>query len=358
METVPQTQQPLSTKTDSKRIYIVAIIVVIVAGLLTYFLYWKKTPEYSLGIIRDAITTHNVATFQRHVDLDTLLSRAFDDVVLGGLEKEGNDVKSMAAGFAQAFKQPTVSALKDGVKRYVESGSFEVNNQPTTDAQASASTDKISPKDFSKKSGLTSADYRGVAYTKKDGKIAVVGIKIWEKQVAKEFVLDVKMRELDDGTWQIAEVSNLSAYVSLLEQAREQKLAELNKPTEDQIKSAVTVGEATSQKVAGDRWGFSTLLQVTIPLTFNEDKNITELAGTMIVISEDKQIFKGTFDSQGSTYKGKVSYLKRSWELNPFIEGQKKIIRIPDNSLVKKVTIRRLKFSDGSELKLLDKLPD
>ena len=43
------------------------------------------------------------------------------------------------------------------------------------------------------------------------------------------------MRELDDGTWQLTEISNLKEYLKEHEEATVAYLAELNKPVQDKI---------------------------------------------------------------------------------------------------------------------------
>ena len=338
---------------------VVGFIVVSIAVSVFYYGYWKKTPEYSMGIILDAVKIHDVIKFQRHVDLDSLLSRAFDDIITTSMDKEEDAaIKGMASGFAQLFKQPAINAMKDGIKRYVETGSFDDEKAKTAQSNAKpGETDKISPKEMGDKAGLSNTDFKGIAYTKKEGKTAIVGVKMWEKQVAKEFILDLKMRELDDGTWQLAELSNLSSYMTQVEQAKTQKLAELNRPIEEQLKAVLTIGQVTSRKAPKDRWGFSNMLEVTFPVTFNDERSIVELAGVVIVKSQDKQLFKGTFSSTGTTYRGKLSTLKYSWDLNPYMSGHKAILTAPANTLIINVVARKIKYSDGTEVSILDELP-
>ena len=52
------------------------------------------------------------------------------------------------------------------------------------------------------------------------------------------------MRQLDDGTWQILEISNLKDYLLELDKARKAKLAEVNKPIQDEIDQRVSVKNA------------------------------------------------------------------------------------------------------------------
>ena len=55
-----------------------AAAAVIIAAAF-YFFYWVKTPAYSLSLIGDAITGHDAVSFQQHVDMDRLYSKAYDD---------------------------------------------------------------------------------------------------------------------------------------------------------------------------------------------------------------------------------------------------------------------------------------
>jgi hypothetical protein len=112
--------------------------------------------------------------------------------------------------------------MKDGIKRYVETGKFEADEQ-TKPGQPGSNTnksEKVSSKEMRDKAGLANTNFRGFAYTKKDGKTAIVGVKLWEEQVGQEFILDLRMRELDDGTWQLAEIANLPSYLAKLDKAK------------------------------------------------------------------------------------------------------------------------------------------
>ena len=55
------------------------VVVAILCALAYYFLYWTKTPVYSANIIRESIAKHDVVTFEKHVDMDTLYGKGYDD---------------------------------------------------------------------------------------------------------------------------------------------------------------------------------------------------------------------------------------------------------------------------------------
>lgn len=206
----------------SRKIIAIILLICIAAGASAwYFLYFTKTPEYSLNIIKDAVEKHDVASFNQHVDLDSLLSRGFDDLLSAMIESDKSmkpEAKQMISGFAQMLKSPITSSVKDAIVRYVETGKWAAEGSENQEANHA----EIAPDKIAENTGLKDASYRGIAYSKKDGKTAMVGVTIYDQSIDKESVLDIQMRELDDGTWQVAEISNLKDYFINMEKARNQ----------------------------------------------------------------------------------------------------------------------------------------
>lgn len=228
MESNPEVAQAINPPGNKKWIAAILCLCILAGGGLWYSLYYTKMPEYSLKLIGEAIEKHDIAQFNRHVDLDSTLSRGYDDLMAAMLEADqtmNKEGKSLAGGFIKLFKAPIVSVFKDGITRYVETGKWE-NQQ----AEQGAVQQRMNPDKIADRSGLKSSSVKGIAYTKKDGKTANIGLNIFEKEANKDFVLDVKMRELDDGTWQVAEITNLKEYISEIEKA---KKAQISKYVED-----------------------------------------------------------------------------------------------------------------------------
>jgi hypothetical protein len=51
------------------------LILLISAGALLYFSGQKKTPEYSLNLLNNAIKQHDLATFEKHFELNTFYAQ-------------------------------------------------------------------------------------------------------------------------------------------------------------------------------------------------------------------------------------------------------------------------------------------
>lgn len=192
---------------------------VLAAGVAWYFLYFIKTPEYSLGLVQQAVQKHDVAAFNKHVDLEGLVSRGFDDLIESALAQDENldeMQKNMALGFAKLMKGAVVTECKGAVTRYVETGSWNA-------ADGQQAQKKLDAGQVADKTGLKDSAYRGIAYTNREGATATVGVRLFNEKRKQEIVVDVRMRELGDGSWQIAEIANLK---KLLEEAQKESQKE------------------------------------------------------------------------------------------------------------------------------------
>ena len=87
----------------------------ILAGLLFYFFYWIKTPTYTVGIIKTAIEQKDMTTFEKHVDLDTLLGKAYLDSTRAGLAKPDAEESKKILAMAEMEKPSFIRDMKKGI---------------------------------------------------------------------------------------------------------------------------------------------------------------------------------------------------------------------------------------------------
>lgn len=218
---------PVVPKKNKIKMFAVTVLAIAIIAVAWYFLYFTKTPEHSLNTVRTAVVNHDVETFKKHVDLDSLLAHGYDDMIaamIAGDEKLANDnfSRNFVEGLAKLFKGMMVAEGKDSILRYVETGKVERPGEAQGQAQAKTSP-APSVKNMAKQTGLDDASFKGLAYSKQDGDIANVGIKFLLPKDQQEIVLDVKMRRLKDGNWQIVEISNLKEFILQVEQNKKNK---------------------------------------------------------------------------------------------------------------------------------------
>ena len=334
------------------------IVAVLVIGGIAGYTYYKRTPTYTFGLIKTAVEKHDWDAFSKHVDTRNVISTSYDAIVESAMEADEDtdeDIKGMASGFAKLLKPAIVDALNDDMEQWVKTGEAKGSSKQAAskdEQQAENAADNMT-----KETGFDKSSFKGVSYTKDDGDFSLVGITITDNQLGKDFTLELKMRQLDDGTWQILEISNLKDYLMELDKARKEKLAELNKPVQGEIDQRVSVKSAKAGIVPADAFGFSQKLRVNMTITANSDKAITTFEGNILLKSQDGKTTKIPFTAKQALKTGDQQIFIDK-ELNPFIGSEAKLAKTNLSQYSVTTQITKLTYSDGTTLELKTSLEE
>ena len=63
-----------------ERLFILALLVMAITAVFLYFSVYTKTPEYAMREMMTAYRAGDAKTFRRHVDLDSITLKAYDDL--------------------------------------------------------------------------------------------------------------------------------------------------------------------------------------------------------------------------------------------------------------------------------------
>ena len=352
-------------KINRKVLYIIGCVgLIILCAILFYFLYWVKTPAYSLGIIKTAIEKHDLPTFEQHVDLKSLYSRGVDDLMKRELGDSGDEDNTLVAGLVSAVKDKAINTMIMQTEKYVETGDFEKAKQNSKDTENLA-------KNLSDRVNTPNLEYKDVKDTQKDGKIAIVTITLYNKQLNKNFDFQLKMRELGNGEWQVVEVANLVDFMDAEEKAMQDKLTELNQPVENDMKKIFAVTNTVQAKLVNENSFFPTYyihyqIDFTLP---DPDKQVSKVDGTILVKNKDQKVIvqypvhieglgKNYTDSTYRTDKIFQYFGKSTQSLNPFIKKEKQIAKDGIDNYILDFEVQKLTLTDGSTMELLNKLPE
>jgi hypothetical protein len=191
---------PSGTQQNHSRRLLVGVgIGVLLAGGAGYL--WTLTPSYSLYQIKRALETHDYDRFSRYVNIDSVLDHAFDEFI-GGREpppEEQIPGDSLAQALRKGFRKFARSArdiVKAGLSIAVEQA-VKNREQPPPEIPAFV---------------VVGALWQG----ERDGDLVSLPVKI-----KKSGQIEVKMQQTSDGTWQVVEVSNLSALLPALKSKME-----------------------------------------------------------------------------------------------------------------------------------------
>ena len=156
-------------------------------------------------MIREAIEKHDLVKFEKHVDTESLYNRAFDEVVQKNLTNSGYENNQLVMGLVGMLKKTAVDELINQTKKYVETGDFEIPGQKVAPAKTNQPDGKDVATNLNKNAGISYIQFKGIENTQKDGKIAVVTTKVYDKRVGKDFVIkhiknfgSISKKELDE----------------------------------------------------------------------------------------------------------------------------------------------------------------
>ncbi len=281
---------------------IVLLLIIILGGFgVWHFGYRTKTPMYSLGLIQKAVENHDTITFRQHVDLDSILSRSVDDIIaFAGKDPTAPELESeLGQSIFAALKPAIVNGLKMSILESVEQG-----KNPTADGKSG--TQAADPGEIARRAGLRDVTFRGITATREQGDEALAGVRISEPDIG-DYVLNLRMKRLEDKTWKITEIMNLKDYLIDLDKARKEAQRQYLANTlpiigkfDEEFNAIATASPVASvenitRRIENRRALAAELQKVAVPPAAREIASLREelLNATIDYLSDIRQNFSG-----------------------------------------------------------------
>ena len=201
---------------SKKKLFIAALVAVVAIILGWYFLYFTKTPVYSLNLAREAVEKHDVNAFKKHVDMDSIIGSSYDDVVAMQLEDpeiKNSPFKELAEVMFQGLKPKIVPILSNEIYNAIA-------KQPESSEQNAR--EKQAADEMKEKTGVKDLEFKSIGSATVDGNSAVVPVTFNSKELNQDVTFNLAMKKLDDGTWQAVKINNFKEFLILVEQHEKQ----------------------------------------------------------------------------------------------------------------------------------------
>lgn len=201
---------------SKKKLFIAALVAVVAIVLGWYFLYFTKTPVYSLNLAREAVEKHDVNAFKKHVDMDSIIGSGYDDVVSMQLEDpeiKNSPFKDLAEVMFQGLKPKIVPILSNEIYNAIA-------KQPESSEQNAR--EKQAADEMKEKTGVKDLEFKSIGSATVDGNSAVVPVTFNSKELNQDVTFNLAMKKLDDGTWQAVKINNFKEFLELVEQHEKQ----------------------------------------------------------------------------------------------------------------------------------------
>lgn len=212
--------------------------------------YWTTTPSYALTAVVVSVKNRDVEMFEKYVDVNSVLSHAFDDIVRGPISAEimGQQNSFIGMGFVRFFKKEIIELAHGKVDEYVAEGHLKLaESVPTTvnpitalavmnsgQIVQAANGDKqevLAPpvenesksqklKRILKEYGISRFGYRGVKYLRMEGPKALLGIEFFAPRLNKKWIAEFQLEDTG-GRWQITQLDNLNQIIDMYLQSRD-----------------------------------------------------------------------------------------------------------------------------------------
>lgn len=203
----------------SKKKTIIAILIAVITIVLGwYFLYFTKTPVYSLNLARESVEKHDVVTFKKHVDVESIVGSGYDDFVDVQMNDpliKDNPFKGFAEAMLKGLKSQIVPELSQEIYNGIEKKSDDSNQNAKS---------KEAANEVKEKTGVKDLEFKSIGSANIDGNSAIVPIVFSSKELNQDVTFDLLMKKLEDGTWQAIKVNNFKEYLDLVEKNEKNKM--------------------------------------------------------------------------------------------------------------------------------------
>lgn len=222
-----------------------ALVTLLVLGVAFFFLYVVKTPHYSLYQIHKAVQAHDTALFQRHVDLDSVYGNGLDDLIASGMKREKTiGMDPFVAGIMKLVKPAVLQAMKDATLESIQkektgSGKKEngqavqannglsannANGQPGKNDQSVKKKNKWENqipllKKLKERLDVSNLKIEDASVTRKGDKVAELDVLLHDIKLDKNFNANMRMEQMNNGEWQIKEITNFVGLLAEVEAA-------------------------------------------------------------------------------------------------------------------------------------------
>lgn len=243
-----------------KRVIITIVIILIVALVSILYRQHTLSPEYSLWQAKKAVEQHDVISFEKYVDVEGVSNSLIDQVI--SMRKEETQPQheseqlgeSIAKGLVMLLKPHLSKMASEQMVKYVETGKFEEVEKSPQSGEPNISLSSIW-----EKSGKEENAFKGVEYVKKEGKIAYIGLKFFQKNYNTSLILVLKMRD-KGGYWQVAEINNFADFMKKLDDLETKRENLIQAARDGQIGKAMDLIKEGTEVNSKDTTGNTALI--------------------------------------------------------------------------------------------------
>ena len=303
-------------------------------------------PIHAIKAARDALDEHDLETFKKYVDTDAIIETAAKEILTAQINSEINptaySLDEIKNRYETQLKPDFINTARAALDEYILTGKVNF-----TDAQ-----------NFLSKSGVTSCEIKSFSKPHLVGNEMISAIIFYNAQMKFSFELEVELEPNEKVGWRIVSAKGFDDYYNGYRSALRRKLNSLNMPIARKMDEIFKVKSFKVKSSDGDEYGFSKTLNISLKAEVYSEKPLWKIIGNVILVGKDgKENFSPFAIDMIEASQG-IQTFEVTKTLNPFVRADVDAMK---HGLRKKdlhIEVTEIIFEDGSNLKLLDQLPE
>ena len=331
---------------------VAVLLILAVAVGVAAFQNWQELKKRSGNpavVARHAVEAHDLETFKKAVDLDALIEQAAEEILT---EQINSTLAPTAYSMDELnlryekLKPDFVNAARAAAEEYITAGKVTFPKN-LTDAQK-----------FLKESGAASCEIKSITKPQKDGNDRVATIVFYNSQMKFSFELELELEPAEENSWRITGAKGFEKFYGGYRRALKKKLNSLNLPIGRKMDEIFKVKSFTLKNEGGDEYGFSQTLEISIKADVKFDKPLAKIIGNVALRGKDDRESLAPFAIDMTEAEQGVQIFNVTKTLNPFVRADADAMKHGFKKNDIHIEVTEIIFADGTNLKLLDRLPE
>lgn len=325
------------------------LLILIAAVVFGIFHNVQKLQSQNLTATRAArlaIEERDLETFKKFVDTDALINQAAEEILTAHINSTlaptAYSMDELQNRYDQ-LKPDFVKTARAAIDEYISTGKVTFPNN-LTDAQK-----------FFKKSGVASCEIKSISKPHKDGNVQFSTAIFYNQQMKFNFELELEL-ELVGDNWRITSAKGFENFYNGYRRSLRKKLASMNAPIFREMDEIFKVKSFLVKNSGGDEYGFSETLDIEIKADVQSKKPLSKIIGNVILGKGDRESF-APFVIENPDAQG-VQIFHVAKTLNPFVRADSDAMKHGFTKNDIHIEVTEIIFSDGTNLKPLERLPD
>lgn len=310
---------------------------------------FDNKPIHSLRDAREAIENRDLEAFKKYVDTEALIGLAAKEI----LTEHINDTLAPTAYSMDELqirydqlKPDFINSARTALDEYIATGEVTFTDD-LTDAQK-----------FLKRSGVTSCEIKDFGKPHLIGNVMTSSVIFYNSQMKFAFELEIELEPADEINWRVTSARGFENYYNAYCSALRRKLNSLNAPIDRKMDEIFKVKSFSVKSSEGDEYGFSKTLDVAIKAEVYSEKPLEKIVGNVILVDKGGKENFSPFVIDMLDQPHGIQTFEVHKTLNPFVRADVDAMRHGLRKKDIKVEVTEIIFEDGTNLRLLDRLPD